>query len=332
MAKSRKLLHLHIENSTRLGEVFEITQTRLDDAVARHPEIARDVRITIGYDGAGFREAMASAEVLFAWNFERANLAAYAPHLRWIQLQGAGVNHLLPLDWVPPGVTLTNSRGAHGQRASEYLIMAILALNNGLPAMVTNQRECRWQQIHNSAIVGKTLLIYGVGHVGGDTATAAKYFGLKVLGVRRTGAPHPDVDEMYQPDDLHALLPRADFILITAPHTHLTDHVFGHREFDLMKPGAGFINYSRSKLVDYVALRETLDARRISAVIDVFDEEPLPSSSPLWRTPNLIITPHSSSNDPLHHAPRSLDLLFDNLGRLLEGKELRNIVDLNQQY
>ena len=274
----------------------------------------------------------ASAEALFGWDFERDNLAELAPRLRWINLQGAGVNHLLPLDWMPPGVTLTNSRGAHGKRASEYLIMSILALNGGLPQMVTNQRECRWRQINNSAIGGKTLLIFGVGHVGGDTATAAKYFGLRVLGVRRTGAAHDDVDEMYRPEDLHALLPRADFVLIAAPHTPQTDHVIGRREFGLMKEGAGFIIYSRSRLVDYEALGEALVAGRISAVVDVFDEEPLPSSSPLWTMPNLIITPHSSSNDPVNHARRSLDLLFENLGRYLEGRELRNIVDPYQQY
>ena len=332
MANGGKPLHLHIENSTQLGDVFEVTPSRLNDALARHPDIARHVKITVGRDGDGFRDAMASADVLFAWDFERDSLAEFAPRLRWIHLQGAGVNHLLPLDWIPPGVTLTNSRGAHGERASEYLLMAILALNNGLPAMTTNQRQKRWQQIHNSTIRGKTLLIYGVGHVGGDTAVAASQFGLRILGIRRTGAPHEGVDEMHGPGALHSLLPRADFILITAPHTPSTDHVFGRQEFGLMKQGAGFINYSRSRLVDYAALREALTAGRISAIVDVFDEEPLPDTSPLWHTPNLIITPHCGSNDPLHHEQRSLDLLFDNMQRFLEGKELLNIVDPVQQY
>lgn len=332
MADGGARLHLHIENCSRLGEVFEITPARLEEALARHPEIARKVRITTGRDGEGFDDALASAEALFGWDFERSNLAERAPRLRWIQLQGAGVNHLLPFDWVPPGVAVTNCRGAHGKRACEYLIMAILALNNGLPEMATHQRQGLWRPIFNSSIEGKTLLIFGVGHVGGDTATAAKRFGLKVLGVRRSGAPHPEVDEMYRPEALHALLPRADFVLIAAPHTPSTDRIIGRREFDLMKPGAGFINYSRSRLVDYEALREALDAGRISAIVDVFDEEPLPSSSPLWRTPNLIVTPHSSSNDPVHHAQRSLDLLFENLGRFLDGRDLENVVDLTQQY
>ncbi|MBN35868.1 MAG: hypothetical protein CMM46_14060 [Rhodospirillaceae bacterium] len=159
-----------------------------------------------------------------------------------------------------------------------------------------------------------------------------KFFGLDVIGVRRTGTPHADVDEMHRPEDLHTLLPRADFIVLTAPPNPATERLFGAQGFALMKPGVGFVLYSRSKLVDYEALCRALEAGRISAIVDVFDEEPLPASSPLWQTPNLLITPHASSNDPAHHAPRSLDLLFENLGRMFQGKELNNIVDLEQLY
>ena len=155
---------------------------------------------------------------------------------------------------------------------------------------------------------------------------------MRVLGIRRSGEAHPDVDEMHTPDHLHALLPRADIIAVTAPHTPETQHVFGKCEFDLMKDGAGFISYSRSRLVDYAAMREQLQNDRLSAIVDVFDEEPLPSSSPLWHTPNLILTPHSSSNDPEQHAARSLDLLFENLARFLNQEPLENIVDPVLQY
>jgi len=198
--------------------------------------------------------------------------------------------------------------------------------------MVHNQHKKQWDQVHASAIGGKTLLIYGVGHIGGDTATAAKYFGLNVLGIRRSGAAHPDVDHMYQPQDLQQLLPRADFVLITAPHTPATDKVFGAAEFALMKPGAGFINYSRAALVDYDALESALRDDKISAIVDVFNQEPLPTDSSLWHTPNLIITPHSASNDPVNHTPRSLDILFENVRRFKNQEALLNIVDTEQQY
>lgn len=332
MSADTQCLHLHIDNSSALGEIFEITQARFDAAAARHAETAAKLSVTFGQDGAGFEDAMQSAEVLFAWNFDRDDLARRAPCLRLIQIQGAGINHLLPLDWIPPEVTLTNSSGAHGSRASEYLIMAVLALNCALPSMVSAQRERRWEQIHNSGIRGKTLLIYGVGAVGGSLATQARNFGLRVIGVRRSGDTHPDVDEMYEPDHLHELLPRADFIAVTAPHTSETEHVFGQREFALMKEGAGLVAYSRSKLVDYDAMCERLIANKLSAIVDVFDEEPLPQSSMLWHTPNLIITPHSSSNDPGQHALRSLDILFENLRRYQIGESPMNVVDPILQY
>lgn len=332
MSADTRQVHLHIDNSTALGEIFEITHERFDAAVARHPAIAAKLKVTFGRDGAGFEEAMQSANVLLAWNFERDQLQARAPNLQLIQIQGAGINHLLPFDWLPPGVVLTNSSGAHGQRAGEYLMMAILALNCALPTMVTAQRECRWEPIHNSSLQGKTVLIYGVGAVGGSCAAQARKFDMQVIGVRRSGAAHPDVDEMYTPDNLHELLPRADFIVVTAPHTQETERVFGSREFSLMKEGAGFVGYSRPGLIDYEALCERLTANKLNAVVDVFDEEPLPDSSRLWKVPNLIITPHSSSNDPQRHASRSLDILFENLRRHFNREEFINIVDPVLQY
>ena len=331
-ANDSQCLHLHIDNASALGDVFEITQSRLDDALSRHPQIADKLRVTMASDGAGFAEAMQTAEALFAWTFPTNNLALNAPNLRLLQIQGAGINHLLPLDWVPDNVVLTNSSGAHGARASEYLMMAILALNNGIPAMMTAQRAHQWRPRNNTAIEGKTLLIYGVGAIGGSCATQAKKFGLQVLGIRRSADPHASVDEMHSPEKLHALIPRADFIIMCAPHTVDTDKVFGRAEFALMKEGAGFVSYSRAGLTDYEAMRDVLINDKISAVVDVFDEEPLPSTSPLWDTPNLMITPHSSSNDPLHHAPRSLDLLFANLERYLSGLALLNVVDTARQY
>ena len=332
MSDHSKRIHLHIENSSALGEVFEITAERLESALDRHTELRKLTRITIGNDGVDFQETMSTADALFAWDFDRTKLTEIAPKLKWIHLQGAGINHLLPLSWVPDHITLTNSRGAHGKRASEYLIMSILALNNGLPQMVHNQAHSKWQKIHNSAIAGKTLLIYGVGHVGGDTAAAAKYFGLNVIGIRRSGDDHEHIDQMYRPEDLHKILPSADFIVVTAPHTPQTDQVFSQTEFDLMKPGAGFVNYSRAPLVDYQALENALMANKINAVIDVFNQEPLPETSSLWNAPNLIITPHSSSNDPLHHAQRSLDILLENLALFIGDLPLNNVVDLEQQY
>jgi phosphoglycerate dehydrogenase-like enzyme len=318
--------HLHIENTTSLGEVFEVTRKRLREALQRHPKVADRVKVTVGYDGDTYDRALRTADALFGWKFDRRNLAQRAPRLRWIHAHAAGVNHLLPLDWLPPGAVLTNSRGVHGARASEYAIMAVLALNNRLPEIVANQRQAMWKQLYSTSIVGKTLLIVGVGSVGGDTAKLAKQFGLRVLGVRRTGTSHRYVDEMYRPQDLARVLPKADFVLVTAPQTQDTYHMIDERMLDLMKPRAGLVNYSRARLVDYGALCKKLERGELSAVLDVFDPEPLPPDSPLWQMPNLIITPHCSSDDAERYTPDTLDLVFRNMARLFEGKPLLNRV------
>ena len=137
---------------------------------------------------------------------------------------------------------------------------------------------------------------------------------------------------MYQTGELVFVLPRANFVLISAPHTRETDQLIGARELDKMKSGAGLINYSRAGLVDYEALRARLDTGRLSAVLDVFSPEPLPTESPLWQTKNLLITPHCSSDDQAYYTPRTLDLVFDNVQRFIEGKSLRNCVSRRLQY
>jgi phosphoglycerate dehydrogenase-like enzyme len=137
---------------------------------------------------------------------------------------------------------------------------------------------------------------------------------------------------MYQTDELVFVLPRANFVLISAPHTRETDQLIGARELDKMKSGTGLINYSRAGLVDYEALRARLDTGRLSAVLDVFSPEPLPTESPLWQTKNLLITPHCSSDDQAYYTPRTLDLVFDNVQRFIEGKPLRNCVSRRLQY
>jgi phosphoglycerate dehydrogenase-like enzyme len=326
-------LHMHFENTRHLGPVFEVSKSRITEAIGRFPGLRQRLRITNGYDGETFSQQMQTADMLFGWNFDTTAIAnGAAPRLRWLHVHGAGINHLLPLDWLPPNVTLTNSRGVHGEKADEYTAMALLMMNNRLPESFTNQRLKRWDQTFSSSIIGKTVLIVGVGHVGGGAAKWAKRFGLRVLGIRQSGKKHAYVDEMYTPDRLRALLPRADFVLITTPHTSSTTHLIGATELKLMKDEAGLVNYSRAHLVDYDALRAELNKGRLRAMLDGFDPEPLPASSPLWHTPNLIITPHASSDDIERYTLKTLDLAFRNAERLLAGKTLINRVDRKREY
>ncbi len=325
-------VRLHIDNDRSLGEVFEIGEDRLAAAFARFPDLEGRIDWTIGYDCERFDEQIAEADALVCWKVPLEGMAARAPRLRWIHVTGAGNEYFAPFDWLPAQTIFTNNRGVHGARANEYAIMAVLMLNNRLPEMVTHQRAGRWRQTFNTGIAGKTLLIIGVGHVGGGVAGWARRFGLNVIGVRRTTAPHPAVDEMHGPEAIPGLMPRADFIIVTAPATAATRHLIGRAEIAAMRPGAGIVNYSRARLVDYQALAERLERGEISAILDVFEPEPLPADSPLWRTPNLIITPHCSSDDAELYIPRTLDLFFANMRRFLAGEPMENRVDPALEY
>lgn len=320
-------LHLHIENCSALGPVFAATPARVRAALSRFPALKGRLRITYGQDGDVLEKQLRRADAVFCWDLpERHTLAERAPRLRWIHVHGAGISHMAPLDWLPRGVTLTNSRGVHGQRATEYAFMALLALNNRLPEMLDNQRRRRWVQLFSDSLEGKTLLIIGVGNLGSGVAEWAKRAGMTVLGIRRSGAARRHVDSMHRPGSLRRLLPRAHLVLVSAPFTEATRHLLGRHEIGLLRQGAGLVNFARAQLVDYEALRERLQRGEVAAVLDVFDPEPLPAESPLWDTPNLIITTHSSSDDAARYTPRTLDIVMENAERLLAGRGLHNRV------
>lgn len=326
-------LRLHIENVATMDLVYQITPERYADAAKRHPQLARRIEATVAAEPAAFDRAIADADVLVGWRFDREKLAERAPNLKWIHLTGAGIEHVMPLDWLPPGTVLTNNRGVHAPKARQFAMTALLMLNERIPELVTEQGRAKWTRLYATAIEGKTVLIVGVGMMGTAAARAAKSLGLKILGTRRSGAPNRYVDEMYTPDRLPELLPRADFVLVAAPLTPETEGLIGRSELGLMKPTAGLINMGRARIVDYRALAAKLRRKEISgAVLDVFDPEPLPPSSPLWKVPNLIMTPHVSSDDDDNYAPLTADLVFENIARWIDGRRLKNVVDPELQY
>jgi phosphoglycerate dehydrogenase-like enzyme len=326
-------VRLHIQNSRKQSPVFWITRELYEAAARRHPALARRLDTTMGWERDEYDAGMATAEILIGWNFPRDGLAALAPRLRWIQLTSAGIEHLLPLDWLPARTVLTNNAGVHAAKAGEYAVMALLMLNNQIPGYVTKQQHRRWERSFNSTVAGKTLAVIGVGRMGGAVAAQAKRLKLHVLGIRRTRRPHRHVDEMFGPDELDRVLPRADFVCITAPLTRETRGLLDRRQLDRLPPHAGLLNLGRAAIVDYEALCEKLTKGELSgAVLDVFDPEPLPADSPVWRTPNLVMTPHVSSDDAARYTPLTLDLFFDNLRRFLAGRRLRNEVSRARLY
>jgi len=170
--------------------------------------------------------------------------------------------------------------------------------------------------------------------MGGHAALWLKRrIGMTVIGVSRSGKGPRGLDEVVPVGRLDRVLPRADVVVIMAPLTAETRGLFDRRRLASMKPGAALVNMGRARIVDHEALVELLNSGHLSgAVLDVFDPEPLPRSSPLWTTPNLLIVPHCSSDDAEQYVPRTLDILFDNLGRLLDGRPIRNRIDTRLQY
>jgi phosphoglycerate dehydrogenase-like enzyme len=210
---------------------------------------------------------------------------------------------------------------------------ALLMLNHGVPHFVTSQRDRRWDPLFTSPIVGRTVVVVGVGRIGGEVARLARRFGMKVLGVRRSGRPHPGVHRMYTTKGLRAALRQADFVVVTTPLTTGTRGLIGARELDCLPRHAGLVNLGRGAVIDYEALSAKLRARELSgAVLDVFPEEPLSPESALWSTPNVILSPHCAVDDGRAYVSRCLDIFFDNLRRYLGRRPLRNVVDPAQGY
>jgi len=315
---------IHLLNSPEI-EANWFDPDRLRAEARRVVGRRREVVVSVSRDPSEVAPAMRTAHVLVGFHLPTHRLAE-CPEVRWIHLVSAGVDHLLPLDWLPPQVRLTNSSGVHAQLGGEYGVAALLMLNVRVPAHVANQREGHWEQTFNSPMRGKTVVVVGLGAIGSEVARQAKRLGLRVLGIRRSRRAHAHVDEVHGPEDLPRLLPRADFVVINAPLTPETRHLIGPNELNLLPRGAGLVNMSRAGLVDGDALAERLETGALGgAIIDVCDPEPLPADSPLWRVKHLLITPHVSS-DPADYVDRMSVIFLDNLARLVSGRPLRNRV------
>jgi phosphoglycerate dehydrogenase-like enzyme len=326
-------MHVHVENAGAMMPVFQVRQDQYQQALERHPDVASRIRTTWGWDQDIWKKEARTAEAIITYRFPKETLAADAPNLKLLQILGAGVDYLLPLDWLPPGVRMLTNSGAHVPKAAQSGLMALLMLNARLPELAWSQRRNKWNRVFTTTLEGKTVLIVGVGAIGTGIARHAKDFGMRVLGIRRSGAPQPHVDEMHPPTALHALLPRADFVVLNTALTPETRFLMGAKEFALMRRGAALVNMSRGGLVDPAALDAALRSGQLGgAMIDVAWPEPPPEDWPYWDTPNLIITPHVLSDDIEAYVPRTLDLFFGNLRRYFVGEPLTNLVDLQRSY
>jgi glyoxylate/hydroxypyruvate reductase len=329
---AKEKIHIHVVNDAGAPPALLVNEQRFWSVFPQAQRLKAHITLTIGSGEEGLAEALTTVDILLANNIPQRVGVGRAPRLKWIHVMSAGIDFLLPLDWLPDHVVLTNSSGVHVPKAGEFICCSLLMLNCLIPAHVSNQGEHRWVAVHSGYIAGKTAVIVGVGAIGGEAARKARELGLRVLGVRRTGRRHRYVDRMYRPHQLREVLPQADFVVIAAPLTSRTIGLFGRIELDLLKRTAGVVNIGRAAIVDYAILAEKLNKGEVGgAILDVFAPEPLPEQSPLWKCRNLILTPHVSLDAP-DYTVRVLRVFAVNLRRFLTGKPLRNRVRPDLEY
>lgn len=337
--------HIHIQNSRSSVEVFVAKRRQADDLLERNPDLRDRLEITIGSSAVDpvdlwtkedmdeYYGYMATADILVGYSFPGKDIKKYAPNLRWIHFISSGVEHMTPFDWVPEGLQLVNNRGVHLPKSGESFAMFLYMLNSAMPRLYTAQRNGTWDRAFTSVIRGKKLVVLGVGHQGGEIARMAKKMGLYVTGIHPNRKEHPNCDRMMTNSQMREAFADADFLAIAAPLTEKTRGIIGEEQMGWLPERAGIINISRGPLLDEEALIKNLTEGKLSgAILDVFNTEPLPADSPLWDTPNLIITPHVSSDDVDNYMPLTLDLTIKNLRHELTGEPFENLVDVKKGF
>ena len=270
----------------------------------------------------------------------RAEQLTHAKKLKWIHSTAAGVSQLMYPELRDSGIVVTNPSGVFSTPMAEHTMGLLLALARNFPDSTRHQDRSHWGQQdlwdkpqHLTELNGKVLLIVGFGSIGRELAKRARAFDMRVWGVTRSGKSDSTHAEKIVPaSQLEEALPHADYVVIAAPETTETRHLIGAAQIARMKPGARLINIGRGSLLDDAALILALEKGALAgAALDVTSVEPLPPESPLWKAPNLFITPHTSAvSDRLWH--RETALLMDLLERWFDGREMFNQVDFARGY
>jgi phosphoglycerate dehydrogenase-like enzyme len=274
------------------------------------------------------------ADVLVISGLWHNGLIERAKKLRFIQSIGAGTDQFPREELVKRGIRLASARGVNYRAVSEHAMALILALSRRLPEARDNQATRIWRGMigdpsqREDELGGKTLLVVGLGQIGGRLAHLAKAFDMRVVGLRRNPATgRGAADAVHAMGEFKRLLPEADFVALTCPLTEETEKLLDAEALGRMKPSAYLVNVARGRVVDEAALIEALAARRIAgAGIDVTVEEPLPQNSPLWGMEHVLLTPHTAG-ETRRYEDNVIEILRDNLGRLWRGEaQLRNQV------
>ena len=280
---------------------------------------------------AGVKEALdryAGEPILFGSPLMISEVLPNMPEVKWVQSTWAGVTPLIDIE--RRDYVLTGIRGIFGSQMSEYVLGYLLAHELDIFARREEQREHRWEYRASGTLRGKRIGIMGTGSIGRAIAETAAGFGMTVTGLSRTGADKAPFESVYPAAKIGEFLPGLDYLVSVLPHIPATDNLLNAETLALLPPGAYFINVGRANVVDDDALVAALaEGKLAGAVLDVFDEEPLPGSSPLWDVPNLIVTAHIAATS---HPELIVPIFVDNYRRYVAGKPLVDVIDFELGY
>lgn len=266
----------------------------------------------------------------------RPELLKGAENLQWLQTSSAGVEFYTAPGVMPEGAALTNATGAYGLAISEHMLGMLLMIFKKLELYRDNQLKEDWGgRGEVRTLLGATVLVMGMGDIGGSFGRLCKAMGAYVIGLRRTDGRKPDyADEVHLTGELDQLLPRADVVAVTLPGTPETRGMLGRERIERMKEGAVVLNVGRGYIIDTEALCDALESGRLGgAGLDVTEPEPLPKGHRLWGLPTAVITPHVSGGYHLKEThERIVEIFARNLERFLKGEELMNQVDFGTGY
>ena len=281
-------------------------------------------------------EAIRDADAVYGWVSPEA--LRVAEKLRWVQNPQAGPFYGYYYDeLIEHPLTICNPRGIYFDHISHHILMFVFALSRGLPWYMDAQRRREWDKDASRTpyvfLGDSTALINGVGGIGHETARLCNELGMEVIGID----PRPEYDlpyvEFHTPEEIDVVLPRADFVITTVPHTPETEGLFDAARFRLMKDTAYFINIGRGKVCRLDDLADAVERGEIAgAGLDVFEEEPLPSEHRLWGIPNVLMTPHVAVKDAENIPERRFQIILENARRFLDGEPLMNVVDKARWY
>jgi phosphoglycerate dehydrogenase-like enzyme len=261
-------------------------------------------------------------------------------NLKWVQVMSAGVENVLFLsggnDLRDSNIVLTNNKVVQGPEIADHAMAMLLMLSRDLRKYVADDQQETWERGARFAGIelnGKTGVVIGLGGIGMQIATRAWAFGMNVIGVDPEDKPYsPFVQKVVKPDQLDEVIPQADVVFISAPHTEKSHKMMGAREFELMKPKSYFVAVSRGGIYDMGGLVKALDSKRLAgAGVDVTDPEPLPKGHALWKFNNVVITPHIAGRSDRDNE-RMVGTIKENIKRFVDGKPLVNVVDKQKGY